>query len=356
MNPSSSGEKTEQATPRRLIKARKEGQFAASHDFVSGLQFTVFVILIAQTGPSLLSSLKEVTRGLFIEAFRGDLGPATLIGILHEALSRGLSPLIYASGILILTALAFQLSSTGFSFSLTRMLPKPSTFDVFQKLQSLPQKGLVSSIQAVALVAVFGATIYWIVTKSGERLLMIPLSSFQVGLETLRSLIMDLLWKAAALFLLFGFVDFFRQKRKFSKQMRMSKQDIRDEAKENEGNPQTKMRIRRLQRDVRRRRMMDEVKTATAVVVNPTHYAVAIRYHHDTMAAPLVVAKGKNYLALRIRARALEFGVPLIENPPLAQALYKSVEVGQHIPPHLYRAVAEILAYIYRLMGARAVS
>jgi flagellar biosynthetic protein FlhB len=354
MNPS--GEKTEKATPRRLIKARREGQFASSHDFVSGLQFTVFVLLIAQTGPSLLSSLKEVTRGLFIEAFRGDLGPSTLIGILHEALSRGLSPLIYASGILILTALAFQLSSTGFSFSLTRMLPKPSNFDVFQKLQSLPQKGLVSSIQAVALVAVFGATIYWIVTKSGERLLMIPLSSFQVGLETLRSLIMDLLWKAAALFLLFGFVDFFRQKRKFSKQMRMSKQDIRDEAKENEGNPQTKMRIRRLQRDVRRRRMMDEVKTATAVVVNPTHYAVAIRYHHDTMAAPLVVAKGKNYLALRIRARALEFGVPLIENPPLAQALYKSVEVGQHIPPHLYRAVAEILAYIYRLMGARAVS
>jgi flagellar biosynthetic protein FlhB len=354
MNPS--GEKTEKATPRRLIKARREGQFASSHDFVSGLQFTVFVLLIAQTGPSLLSSLKAVTRGLFIEAFRGDLGPATLIGILHEALSRGLSPLIYASGILILTALAFQLSSTGFSFSLTRMLPKPSNFDVFQKLQSLPQKGLVSSIQAVALVAVFGATIYWIVTKSGERLLMIPLSSFQVGLETLRSLIMDLLWKAAALFLLFGFVDFARQKRKFSKQMRMSKQDIRDEAKENEGNPQTKMRIRRLQRDVRRRRMMDEVKTATAVVVNPTHYAVAIRYHHDTMAAPLVVAKGKNYLALRIRARALEFGVPLIENPPLAQALYKSVEVGQHIPPHLYRAVAEILAYIYRLMGARAVS
>jgi flagellar biosynthetic protein FlhB len=354
MNPS--GEKTEKATPRRLIKARREGQFASSHDFVSGLQFTVFVLLIAQTGPSLLSSLKAVTRGLFIEAFRGDLGPSTLIGILHEALSRGLSPLIYASGILILTALAFQLSSTGFSFSLTRMLPKPSNFDVFQKLQSLPQKGLVSSIQAVALVAVFGATIYWIVTKSGERLLMIPLSSFQVGLETLQSLIMDLLWKAAALFLLFGFVDFFRQKRKFSKQMRMSKQDIRDEAKENEGNPQTKMRIRRLQRDVRRRRMMDEVKTATAVVVNPTHYAVAIRYHHDTMAAPLVVAKGKNYLALRIRARALEFGVPLIENPPLAQALYKSVEVGQHIPPHLYRAVAEILAYIYRLMGARAVS
>src|ERR1700722_19618947 len=124
MNPS--GEKTEQATPRRLIKARKEGQFAASHDFISGLQFTVFVVLIAQTGPSLFATLKEVTRGLFIEAFRGDLGPATLIGILHEALSRGLAPLLYASGIMLLTALIFQLSSTGFSFSLSRLTPKTS--------------------------------------------------------------------------------------------------------------------------------------------------------------------------------------------------------------------------------------
>lgn len=354
MNPS--GEKTEQATPRRLLKARREGQFASSHDFVSGLQFTVFVILVAQSGPLMLTSLKEVTRGVFLQAFRGDLNSATLIGIWHEALSRGLTPLAYSSGILLVTAVLFQLASTGFSFSLARMTPKASNFNVISKLQSLPQKGLMSSLQAVVLLAVFAATIYWIVVTSGERLLAIPISSFPVGLETLRGLCMDLLWKAAALFLFFGFVDFFRQKRKFAKQMRMSKQEIRDELKEHEGNPQTKMRIRRLQRDARRRRMMDEVKTATAVVVNPTHYAVAIRYHHDSMAAPLVVAKGKNYLAARIRARALEFQVPLIENPPLAQALYKSVDVGQHIPPHLYRAVAEILAYIYRLMGARTIS
>ncbi len=349
-----SGEKTEKATPRRLLKARREGQFAASRDFVSGLQFTVFVLLIAQSGPHLLASLREVTRGLFVEAFRADLSEATLIGILHEAIARGLTPLMYASGILVLTGCAFQISSTGFSFSLARLMPKPSHFDVFAKLKAAPQKGIVSAIQAAAVVLVFGTTLYWIVTKSGERLLMVPLSSFQVGLETMRSLAMDLLWKASALFLLFGFIDFYRQKRKFAKEMRMSKLDIRDEMKESEGNPQTKMRIRKLQRDVRRRRMMDEVKTATAVIVNPTHYAVAIRYHHDSMDAPLVVAKGKNYLALRIRARALEFDVPLIENPPLAQALYKSVEVGQSIPPHLYRAVAEILAYIYRLMGARA--
>jgi flagellar biosynthetic protein FlhB len=115
-----------------------------------------------------------------------------------------------------------------------------------------------------------------------------------------------------------------------------------------------KARVRRLQRDSARRNMMKEIPKATAVVVNPTHYAVAIRYRMDDMAAPAVVAKGKNYLALRIREKAIECQVPIVENPPLAQALYKSVEVGQEIPPHLYRAVAEILAYIFKLMNGRA--
>ena len=133
----------------------------------------------------------------------------------------------------------------------------------------------------------------------------------------------------------------------------MSKQEIRDEVKETEGNPQMKARIRRIQRDRLRHKMMKEVPTATAVIVNPTHYAVALRYALDSMATPVVVAKGKNYLALRIRQRAMEHQVPIIENPPLAQALYRSVDVGQEIPAHLYRAVAEILAYVYKLMNGR---
>jgi len=148
-------------------------------------------------------------------------------------------------------------------------------------------------------------------------------------------------------------VDLFRQLRRHKQDLRMSKQEIKEEMKELEGNTQMKARVRRIKRDRARRQMMKEVATATAVVVNPTHFAVAIRYEMDSMAAPRVVAKGKNYLALRIRQRAIENQVPLIENPPLAQALYKSVEVGQEIPPHLYRAVAEILAYIFKLMNGK---
>jgi flagellar biosynthetic protein FlhB len=133
----------------------------------------------------------------------------------------------------------------------------------------------------------------------------------------------------------------------------MSKQELREENKETEGNPQIKGRIRRIQRDLARRNMMKEVAKATAVIVNPTHYSVAIRYEMESMAAPRVLAKGKNYLARRIRELALQHEVPIIENQPLAQALYKSAEVGQEIPPHLYRAVAEVLAYIFKLMHAR---
>jgi flagellar biosynthetic protein FlhB len=151
----------------------------------------------------------------------------------------------------------------------------------------------------------------------------------------------------------FGAVDLFRQKRRYQQDMRMSKQEIRDELKEVEGSPLMKQRIRRLRRDTARRRMMQEVAKATAVIVNPTHYAVALKYSMHSAGAPTVVAKGKNYLALRIKQRAIDNQVPLVENPPLAQALYKSVDVGQEIPAQFYRAVAEILAYIHRLMNGR---
>jgi len=350
----SASDKTEKPSPRKLIKARREGQFASSKDFVNGLQFMVFVLLLAQLGPKLFTGFKEGAGRVLQQAFRSDLGGDTLVEVVHQAFAQTMFPFIAGGTVLVATGVLFQLISTRFSFSLHRLVPKGVNFNPISKLKSLPHKGFVSAIQAIALLLVFGLVIYWIIDKNAGLLLTLPLASLQIGLETMRALCLNLLWKAVAFFLLFGMIDLFRQHRRFNQQMRMSKQELRDEQKETEGNPQIKMRIRRLQRDARRRRMMDEVKTATAVVVNPTHYAVAIRYQHEMMSAPVVVAKGKNYLALRIRARAVEHQVPLIENPPLAQALYKSVDVGQQIPPHLYRAVAEILAYIYKLMNGKS--
>lgn len=161
------------------------------------------------------------------------------------------------------------------------------------------------------------------------------------------------MWRAAAVFLLAGVTDLIWQRHRYTKQLNMTKQEIREEHKEQESSPHVKARIRRIQRDLSRRKMMQEIPHATAVVVNPTHYAVAIRYSVDSGAAPKVIAKGKNYLAQRIRQKAIEHQVPIVENPPLARALYASAEVGQEIPTHLYRAVAEILAYIYKLMNGK---
>ena len=195
--------------------------------------------------------------------------------------------------------------------------------------------------------------VYAIAKDNLPSFLQLPRQAVDSGLRRVTSSVGDLLWKAAYLFMVWGCIDLFRQQSRFQQDMRMSKQEIRDESKESDGNPQVKQKIRRLQRDALRRRMMSQVPTATAVIVNPTHFAVAIRYNADSMATPVVVAKGKNYLALRIRQIAVENMIPIVENPPLAQALYKSVEVGQEIPATFYRAIAEILAYIYKLRGRK---
>jgi flagellar biosynthetic protein FlhB len=203
------------------------------------------------------------------------------------------------------------------------------------------------------MIPAFGAAIYYLVADNFQSYLSLPLRSVPDGASLVAGSIQTLLWKASFVFIVFGSVDLLRQKRRYQNDLKMSKQDIRDEFKEVEGNPLMKQRIRRIRRDMARRRMMHEVPTATAVIVNPTHYAVALKYSMDAKGAPMVVAKGKNYLALRIRQKAVENQVPLIENPPLAQALYKSVDVGQEIPAQFYRAVAEVLAYIFKLMNGR---
>jgi flagellar biosynthetic protein FlhB len=343
--------KTEKPTPRRLLKARREGQFASSKDFVGGLQFALLIGMVAAYGSTWLSILKQTTRLALHQAFNTGLDGAQVSELLASTLKQALLPLALAGGIPVVAGIAFQFASTKMGASFKKLVPTLKNFKPLSKIKSIPSQGIPSALQAILMLLLSGAVLYWLVVRNADALFLLPLSSLEVGLSKMRSSCFEVLWKGAALLLAFGMVDLFRQKRRFMKQMRMSKQEVGDELKETEGNPQIKARVRRLQRDFRRRKMMSEVSTATAVIVNPTHYAVAIRYRHDTMSTPLVVAKGKNYLALRIRQRAMDHNVPLIENPPLAQALYKSAQVGQEIPPNFYRAIAELLAYVYKMMG-----
>ena len=345
--------KTEQPTQQRLKKAREQGQFPAAKEFVGAMQFLVFLALLSTGGKAWFERFRQSTRAMLHLAFVAELRPTDLTHLCWQIFQDNLLPLILAGAGIALATVAFRLATTGGGISFKKLMPEAARFNPLARLQDLPKQNLPSLAQAMVLLPVFLYAV-WVVARDRLELFMaLPLQSVESGFRLISTSIMELFWKAAGLFLIFGCIDLARQMRKHKADLRMSKQEIREEMKDVEGNPQMKARIRRLQRDRARKQMMKDVPTATAVVVNPTHFAVAIRYHMDSMAAPMVVAKGKNYLALRIKQKAIDHQVPIIENPPLAQALYKSAEVGQEIPPHLYRAVAEILAYIFKLMNGR---
>jgi flagellar biosynthesis protein FlhB len=345
--------KTEQPTQRRLEKARKEGQFPAAKELVSALQFMVFLALLGSGGAHWFEQLKWTTRSLLNLAFAPEIRPADLIHVMWQIFRQQILPLVIAGLAVAVATVAFRLATTGFGISFKKLMPDAARFNPLARLKDLPKQNLPALGQACLLLPIFLWAVWVVGREKLDAFLALPMQSVESGLMLISSSLMELFWKAAGVFLVVGCVDLARQLQRHKSDLRMSKQEIREEMKDVEGNPQMKARIRRIQRDRVRKQMMKDLPTATAVVVNPTHYAVAIRYQMDGMAAPMVVAKGMNYLALRIRQKATEHSIPIIENPPLAQALYKSVEVGQEIPPHLYRAVAEILAYIFKLMNGR---
>ena len=346
-------QKTEKASPQRLKKAREEGKWAVSKEFVSAFQFMTFVFILSAWSAGGLTNMREVLRIIIEYSFRSDFGAPEIVRVLRLISDRLLWPALEGGAIIAGVALAIHLGVTRFGFSASKLAPSFDRFNPMEKIRNIPKQGGPAMVQAIVMLVVFSFVLYGIAKDNIQLFFFLPLARPEVGIQKIAEAVMTLMWRAVMLFIVFGSIDLFRQLRRYNNDMKMSKEELKDEFKQNEGNPQIKMRIRRIQRDTRRRRMMADVASATAVVVNPTHYAVAIRYNHEDMTAPVVVAKGKNYLALRIRQRATEHDIPLIENPPLAQALYKSVEVGQEIPPHLYRAVAEILAYIYQLMNRR---
>ena len=336
-----------------MNKAREEGQFATARLFVGALQFLTFVALIRSWGGEWVIAMHRSMAQLLQLGLGPRLESGKVIELSRDFLKQALIPLGMGGAIIMLVTLAAQLLVTRFGVSLKKLSPDLKRLNPINKLRQLPRENIPALIQAMIMLPVFGAAVYYLVRDDFEGFLSLPLKSVSAGAAHVGASLQLLLWKASLLFMVFGLVDLFRQKQRYQKDLKMSKQEIRDEHKELEGNPLMKSRIRRLRRDMARRRMMHEIPKATAVIVNPTHFAVVLKYDATAPGAPRVVAKGKNYLALRIRQKALENQVPLIENPPLAQALYKSVDVGQEIPAHFYRAVAEVLAYIFKLMNGR---
>jgi flagellar biosynthetic protein FlhB len=346
-------QRNEKPTKRRLDKARREGQFPSSREFLAGLQFLSFVILAGFGGAHFFERACELERYFLAAAFRIQLTPHEVVSIYRTTLGHVFMPLLWMGVCLSCVSLAGQLGSTRLGLAFEKLAPDLKRLSPLQKIKNLPPQNMASFFQALVFLPLIALAVYTIARDNLLAFAGLSRAGILPALQVMAAAIKALLWKAAILFVAIGCLDFLRVYRRHNKSLKMSKQELRDESKETEGNPQMKGRIRRIQRDLARRNMMKDISKATAVIVNPTHYAVAIRYEIDSMAAPMVLAKGRNYLARRIREIAMDHQIPIVENQPLAQALYKSAEVGQEIPAHLYRAVAEVLAYIFKLMNPR---
>ncbi len=348
-----SGSNTEKPTPQRVKKAREEGKFVSTRGLTGALVFATAVILVGNALPKWAGQLKLSTISVFQAGIAGELGEAGWIRILRSLAVQTLLPVLWGGAIILALVVAVHLGITQMGFSMNRLTPKLSNLNPMARLSQLPAQNLKSLIEAVLLIAVMAVTIDSLFSEHAASLLRLPFQPLPLAITQVSGMLNGLLWKGAAVFLLFGCSDFFQQYRRHSSGLKMSKQEVKEEMKRNDGDPQIKGRIRRLRRDLMRRQMIQDVPKATAIIVNPTHFAVAIRYEAGSMPCPVCVAKGKNWLALRIRQIAVQHEVPIIENPPLARALYASIQVGNTIPPEFYKAIAEILAYIYRMMGRK---
>lgn len=348
---SESDQRTEKATPQRLKKAREEGKYPTSKEFTSGVQFAVFVAMLIWTAGPWSGSLLQGTRTMIRAAFSAEFSANSLCRMALEAASLWLLPLAFAGLALVATAVLAQVGVTGFGLASSKIAPDFSRLNPMPKLKEMPRRNLSSLGEAIVFFALISYVGWKVFARYSPEFLSLPYRPLGESLLSVGSAFSRLLTIAALLIFTWGTVDLFRQKRRYANQMKMTKQEVKQEYKQSEGSPEIKMRIRRLRHEILRRRMMSEVPKATAIIVNPTHYAVALRYQHLAMAAPKVVAMGKNFMALRIRELAREHQIPIIENPPLAQALYKNCAVGQEIPANLYKAVAEVLAYVFRVLN-----
>lgn len=347
------GQRTENATPQRLKKAREEGKFPVSKEFVSAVQFAVVVALLIGTGSQWTRSLLQGLRTMIRYSFSWELTPSRLCQGARDLSSSWLLPLAFAGLATTAASVAAQLGVTGFGLASAKLAPDFSRLDPISRLKDLPRHNLSSFGQAALFFSLLCYVGWKVFAQYSPEFMSLPYQTLGHAFLNLGAVFTRLFLSAAAIVFVWGSIDLFRQRRRYSEQLKMTKQEVKDEWRQNEGSPEIKLRIRRLRHELLRRRMMAEVPKASAVVVNPTHFAVALHYEHIAMAAPKVVAKGKNYLALRIRDLARAHQVPIIENPPLAQALYKNCEVGQEIPENLYKAVAEILAYVFRILNEK---
>ena len=341
-------EKTEEPTPKKIEDARKEGNVPKS------IELTGFVILFLAS-LIILFYLKVVVGWLYeyfhyvYSMFKYELTLESYYNIVIKSMEYFLIILLPVMVVIVLAAIIGNVSQFGFLFTIKPIIPKFEKINPikgFKRLFSI--KTIVEGIKLTLKVFIAFLVGFWLFWTFLPEIPKLELMQIFEQLKWFEKKAMILIFSMLGVFFVFAMIDFIYQRYSYKKSLRMSKQEIKDEFKQTEGNPEVKAKIRQLQREMAKKRMMAEVPKADVVITNPTHYAVAIRYDKEKEDAPRVIAKGVDKLALKIKEIAREAGVMIVENPSLARELYKSVEIGEIIPPKLYKAVAEVLAYVYR--------
>ncbi len=343
-------ERTEQATPRRREEARNQGQVARSSELSSVAILLAGLMALSGLGAYMYRGLAQFTTQMLSDGFtiQLDLGNATSY-ILDWA---GATVQVAAPLLVVLAAVALLINfaQVGAVFTGKPLMPKFSRISPLSGIKRLiSAQGLAELFKGLFKIAIIVYITY--LTIAGEAVNYLLFLDMEVGQIFAFSgeLVLKLGYRILVAMLFLSALDYDFQRWQFEKNLRMSRQEIKEEFKQQEGDPHVRARIRSLQREMSRRRMMDDVPTADVVVTNPTHVAVALRYDPERMAAPQVVAKGQRLMAQRIKEMAREAGVPLVEDKPLARALFKVAQVGDTVPEELFKAVAQVLAFVYQL-------
>ena len=352
------GEKTEPATQKKLEDARKKGQVAKSREITNGLELlALFLILRFWVGHMGIQ---------FLEIFNNIYSKISDITIFWQGtMPQWDTRVVFRQMMLQVLVIVAPILAIGFAIAfitdIAQVKWKPTLEPMKPKLSKLnPLKGfkkffslnaLVELVKSIAKIGLILYVCYNYLKDKWPMLLNLYDVTLMQALELIAVTVTDLGIRVALLYMLIAFADFAYQKIKFKNDMKMTKQEIKEEYKQQEGDPQVKNKIRQKMRESSMRRMMQELPQADVVITNPTHYAVAIKYDPKVADAPLVIAKGENYLAARIKEVARENKVEIVENKPLARMLYANVDIGQAVPPELYQAVAEVLAFVYQLQG-----
>lgn len=350
------GEKTEPATAKKLKDARDEGQVAKSKELSAAIDlialFLVLKIFISYIGENLLSMFPVIYNKMpdIINDSAGGMSifsATTVVNNVMLVILKVLAPVFIVG---IMCCILINVFQVGWKVTTKPMKPKASKINPLSGFKRIFSKDslfeLLKSIAKIALIIYVAYTS--IKDHQNELFLLYDIPLMQV-IILIGNIVIDAGFQISLVYLVVGIVDWLYQKHKFKEDMKMTKQEVKDEYKNTEGNPEIKSRQRSKMRETSQRRMMQDLPTADVVITNPTHLSVAIKYDADQNSAPVVIAKGEDYLAMKIREIAKENNIEIVENKPLARMLYANVDVGAEVPPELYQAVAEVLAFVYSL-------